>query len=249
MATAGELEELQGAQAGFVGPLPTKLPVLADETLRVGRYATGANKDDYHIVNVTPGEDFQAEFFDLRQVVEGDAEVETGAPLEIKKSVEIGHIFKLGYKYSHSMGLNVLDQNGVETPVIMGSYGIGIERIMACAIETHYGEKGMVWPREIAPFLVELLPLNITHEPSRVLATNLYDKLRDAGITVLRDDRDERAGVKFNDAELYGAPVFVIIGERGLKEGIAELRIRDKGIEEKVPVENLGERIMAEFGK
>jgi prolyl-tRNA synthetase len=247
-----EVHSVTGADIGFISPIGVSgVRVIADNTLKdlVGMIS-GANRTGYHFTGVDINRDMTiTEYLPLRMVNAGEPCIKCGNPLAVSRAIEVGHIFKLGTRYSVALGANYLDDAGVQHPIIMGSYGIGIERIMACAIETHYGEKGMVWPREIAPFLVELLPLNVTHEPSSALAADLYKKLRDAGISVLLDDRDERAGVKFNDAELYGAPVFVIIGERGLKEGIAELRVRDKGIEEKVPVENLGERLMAEFRK
>lgn len=219
-----EIRELFGASAGSLGPVKLEgVRILVDEALRGRRnMVCGANRDDYHLKNVTPDEDFRGEWHDLRQVAPGDTEVETGAPLEIVKCVEIGHIFKLGYKYSHAMGLNVLDQNGVETPVIMGSYGIGVERVLCAAVELYSDEDGMCLPVSIAPFEVVLTPVKISDPSLKEAADRLYAGLKAAGVDVLYDDRDLSPGVKFKDADLIGVPFRVNIG-RKLAEGKLEL--------------------------
>jgi prolyl-tRNA synthetase len=219
-----EIRELFGASAGSLGPVGLDgVRILVDEALRGRRnMVCGANRDDYHLKNVTPEEDFRGEWHDLRQVAPGDTELETGAPLEIVKCVEIGHIFKLGYKYSHAMGLTVLDQNGVETPVIMGSYGIGVERVLCAAVELYSDEDGMCLPVSIAPFEVVLTPVKISDPSLKEAADRLYGELKAAGVDVLYDDRDLSPGVKFKDADLIGVPFRVNIG-RKLAEGKLEL--------------------------
>ncbi len=222
-AHPAEIYDLLGANPGSLGPVGVKkLRVLADLALQARRnMISGANKDDYHLRNVTPGEDFQAEFFDLRQTVEGEACVNCGAALDVVKTVEIGHIFKLGYRYSESMGLRVLDENGKEVTPIMGSYGIGIERILTCAIELYHDKDGMSLPAAIAPFTVVITPANYAEPLQRETATKLYQECRQAGIDALLDDRDERPGVKFKDADLIGIPYRITIGKK-LAEGKVE---------------------------
>jgi prolyl-tRNA synthetase len=219
-----EARDLMGAAVGSLGPLGVRnVPILIDEALK-GRknLVCGANKDDYHLLNVTPGEDFAGEYHDLRQVADGDTEAGTGAPLEIRKCVEIGHIFKLGYKYSHSMGLNVLDHNGVETPVIMGSYGIGIERVLCAAVELYSDANGMSLPVSIAPFEVVLTPVKIADASLKAAADQLYAELKALNVDVLYDDRDLSPGVKFKDADLIGIPFRVNLGKK-LAGGLVEL--------------------------
>jgi prolyl-tRNA synthetase len=223
-AHAEEIRNWFGADPGSLGPIGvTKLKIVADEALR-GRknMVCGANKDDYHLRNVTPGEDFIASFADIRQVVSGDTEIETGHPLEVVKTMEIGHIFKLGYKYAKSMGLTVLNSEGQETHVIMGSYGIGVERVLCGAIELYHDADGMSMPASIAPFEVVVTPVNFNDEAVRAAALQLYADLKAAGIDVLLDDREERPGVKFKDAELIGIPWRVTLGKK-LAQGIVEV--------------------------
>ena len=201
----------------------TTMPVLCDLALQ-GRknMIAGANKDDYHLRNVTPGEDFKTEWHDLRHVVSGDSDLETGNPLQIVKMIEIGHIFKLGYKYSASMGLRVLDESGKEVTPIMGSYGIGIERILCCAIELFHDEYGMTLPAAIAPFTVVVTPVNYSDAAQRKAAEDTYTHCKSLGLDAILDDRDERPGVKFKDAELVGIPYRITIGKK-LKDGFVEV--------------------------
>jgi prolyl-tRNA synthetase len=182
----------------------------------------GANKDDYHLRNVTPGEDFTPEYFDLRQVAAGETSLDTGDPLEVIKTVEIGHIFKLGYKYSDSMGLKVLDESGKEVTVIMGSYGIGVERILSAAIELFHDKDGMALPATIAPFEVVVTPVNAADAGQNEAAQKLYAECKAAGLDVLFDDRDERPGVKFKDADLIGIPYRITLGKK-LPQGLVEV--------------------------
>ncbi len=218
-----EIKEWFGAGAGSLGPVGvTKLRVLADLALQ-GRQnmITGANKDDYHLRHVTPDEDFKPEWFDLRQSVAGDACIQCGHPLETVKSIEIGHIFKLGYKYSESMGLRVLDEHGKEVTPIMGSYGIGIERILTCAVELFNDKDGICLPPSIAPFAAVITPANYKNPLQHEAADLLYKDCKHLGLDVLLDDRDERPGVKFKDADLIGVPYRVTIGKK-LAEGKVE---------------------------
>jgi len=216
-----------GTNPGSLGPIGvTNMLVIADRALE-GRknMISGANTDDYHLKNVTPGEDFEAEYFDLRQVEEGDLCIGSEHPIRIVKTVEIGHIFKLGYKYSEAMGLRVLDQNGKEVTPIMGSYGIGIERILTCLIESFNDKDGMSLPPSVAPFTLVVTPANVADAAQREAAEKLYAEAKSAGIDVLLDDREERPGVKFKDADLIGIPFRVTIGKK-LAQGMVEVVTR-----------------------
>ncbi len=219
-----EMRDLLGADAGSLGPVGLKnTRIIADLALKTRKnMVCGANLDDYHLLNVTPGEDFEPEFADLRQVAAGDTEVESGLPLEILKTVEIGHIFKLGYKYSHSMGLNVLNHDGVETPVIMGSYGIGVERILCAAVELFADANGIALPASIAPFEVVITPVKSSDESLQSAARELYAQLKALGVDALLDDRDLSPGVKFKDADLIGVPFRINVGKK-LAEGKVEV--------------------------
>jgi prolyl-tRNA synthetase len=223
-ATAQEIHDAFGANPGSLGPAGVaKLAILADHAL-LGRrnMIAGANRDDYHLRHVTPGEDFQAEFMDLRQVEAGDLCAHCGAPVEVRKTVEIGHIFKLGYKYSESMGLHVTNADGAEVTPIMGSYGIGIERILSAAIELYHDNDGMSLPPAIAPFTVVVTPVNMADAVQKSAAEEIYRQCVALGLDTLMDDRDERPGVKFKDADLIGVPFRVTIGKKAAG-GVVEL--------------------------
>jgi len=219
-----EIRQWFGAEAGSLGPVGMKnIAILADRAL-VGRrnMIAGANRDDYHLRHVTPGEDFQAEIHDLRQVASGDLCTRCGGTLEIVKAVEVGHIFKLGYKYSESMGLRVLNADGKEVTPIMGSYGIGIERILCAAIELYHDADGMALPPPIAPFHVVITPANNSDEAQMEAARAIYHACLELKVDALLDDRDERPGVKFKDADLIGVPFRVVVGKK-LAGGLVEL--------------------------
>ena len=223
-ANPEEVRAAFGADAGSLGPVGLKnLPIIADTAL-AGRknMIAGANRDDYHLRHVTPGEDFKPEFHDLRQAAQGDACTQCGGPLDLKKTIEIGHIFKLGYKYSESMGLRVLNADGKEVTPIMGSYGIGIERILSSAIEQHHDENGMALPVSIAPFTVVVTPVNQHDAAQFEAAQKIYKECRAAGLDALLDDRDERPGVKFKDADLIGIPYRITVGKK-LAQGKVEV--------------------------
>ena len=235
-----EIEVLFNSPAGFLGPVGLgekhykgiKAKVFVDKAL-MGRknLISGANKEDYHMRNVTPGKDFpvtDGQFVDLRNVEAGEACINCGSPLQVGKAVEIGHIFKLGYKYSESMGARVLDRDGKEVTPIMGSYGIGIERILTSIIEQNHDENGFWLPAEVAPFEVDVVPTNVTDAKLLGAAEDLAKALEDAGFDVILDDRDERPGVKFKDADLVGIPFRVNVGKK-LADGLVEVVRRSTG--------------------
>jgi len=219
-----EIRDKFGADPGSLGPVGVEgIDILADLALEGRRnMVSGANKDDYHLRNVTPAEDFHAEYRDLRQVAAGDTHPESGEPLEIHKAVEIGHIFKLGYRYSESMGLRVLNEHGKEVAPIMGSYGIGIERILCAAIELYHDADGMALPPAIAPFEAVITPVKYSDATLRAAAEDLYAECRKLKLDVLLDDRDESPGVKFKDADLIGLPYRITVGKK-LAQGRVEV--------------------------
>ncbi|HZT31189.1 MAG TPA: proline--tRNA ligase [Bryobacteraceae bacterium] len=245
-----EIREWFGADAGSLGPVGVaNMPILADAALQGRRnMIAGANRDDYHLRHVTPGEDFAAEFHDLRQAAPGDLCVNCGAALRIVKTVEVGHIFKLGYRYSESMGLRVLNAEGEEVTPIMGSYGIGIERILSAAIELYHDRDGMVLPPAIAPFNVVITPVNFADAAQREAAERIYRDCLDAGLDALLDDRDERPGVKFKDADLIGIPFRVTVGKK-LAGGFVELVVRQSRQAADVPVGEAARAVAARLAE
>jgi prolyl-tRNA synthetase len=232
-----EMRKWLGADAGSLGPVGVNGPrLIADGALEGRRnMIAGANRDDYHLRNVTPGEDFHAEFHDLRQAAAGDACTGCGGLLQLQKTIEIGHIFKLGYKYSNSMGLRVLNAEGAEEPVIMGSYGIGIERILSAAVEQRHDKDGMALPPAIAPFAVVVTPVNSAEPTQHRAAEEIYQSCLALGLDALLDDRDERPGVKFKDADLVGIPFRITVGKK-LAQGMVELVERHGKKSSDVPV-------------
>ena len=219
-----EIRSIFGADAGSLGPVGvTQIPVYADLALEGRSNLTcGANKNDYHLQGVTPGVHFKPQWTDLRTVEAGERCIQCGKPLEVFKAAELGHIFKLGTKYSESMGAMVLTADGRQVPIVMGSYGIGVERIMSAAVELYHDADGIIWPKSIAPFSLILTPVNYKGEV-RAVADRLYEELRGARVDVLLDDRPERPGVKFKDADLIGIPYRVVIGEEKVRQGKVEL--------------------------
>jgi prolyl-tRNA synthetase len=220
-----EIRQLFRSPAGFLGPLGIEWakdlkgpgPILLVDKALEGRanLISGANKEDYHVRNITPGQNFQpTAYADLRAVASGEPCPNCGAPLHMDTAVEIGHIFKLGYKYSESMGARVLDKNGKEVTPIMGSYGIGIERILTAAVEQSNDENGFWLPPQIAPFQIIVTPTNVGDEKIRTAAGEIAQRLETAGFDILLDDRDERPGVKFKDADLIGIPFRINVGKK-----------------------------------
>lgn len=227
-----EVLALAKANIGFIGPMGLEgVRTVADLALKdQGGFTTGANKDDYHIKGIFPGRDFPVHSYeDVRTVKGGEGCPNCGQPLRVGAAIEVGHIFKLGTKYSESLGATFLDAKGEKRPIVMGSYGIGLERIMASAIEQNHDEHGIVWPLSIAPYQIHILPVNPFHDETSQVAEELYRGLLAVGCEVLIDDRNERAGAKFKDADLIGIPIRVTIGQRGLEEGKVEIRLRATG--------------------
>ncbi|MEW6686388.1 MAG: proline--tRNA ligase [Candidatus Edwardsbacteria bacterium] len=225
-----EVTKLTGAKVGFISPIGIKnIPIMADLSLKGAQgMISGANKDDYHFRGINLNRDLTVDTYaDIRLIKEGEACVNCGKPLRITPAIELGHVFKLGTKYSESLKANFTDLNGQEKSVVMGSYGIGLERIMAAAIEQHHDENGIIWPLSIAPYQVVITVLNMNHPQSVEVAEKIYKDLQTRKIEVLFDDRDERAGFKFKDADLIGIPFRITIGERALKEGKIEIRFRE----------------------
>ena len=233
-----EVKESTGIEAGFIGPIKSKLQIIADESLQEGIYVTGANKEGYHIKGVVSKRDFTAEFADIHAAKAGDGCPKCGKALASEKVIEIGNIFKLGTKYSEPLKAYFLDENGKEKPIIMGSYGIGPARIAASAIEQNYDDNGIIWPASIAPFQVEILPLNMKNEAVKKSADEIYQGLLKENIEVLIDDREASPGIKFKDADLIGIPYRIAVGEKGLKEGIVEIKERRTGKVEKIEVDS-----------
>ena len=247
-ARPDEILEWFGAEAGSLGPVGVgNMTILADQAL-VGRrnMIAGANKDGHHLRHVTLGEDFQAEVHDLRQVAAGDGCPHCGQPLRVVKTVEVGHIFKLGYKYSDTMGLRVLGADGKEVTPIMGSYGIGIERILTCAIELFHDKDGMILPPSIAPFDVVVTPANNSDATQMETARGIYESCLALGLDALLDDRDERPGVKFKDADLIGVPWRVVVGKK-LATGMVELVDRKTRKSTDMPVDQAAAAVKAKL--
>ena len=221
-----EIVQQLGAPAGSVGPVGARVTIIADEALREGTYVVGANREGFHLRGVVPGRDFEARFADLHAVAAGEACVQCGRPLVVEKVIEVGNIFKLGTKYSEALGAMYLDESGKEQPVVMGCYGIGPARIAAAAIEQNADADGIVWPASIAPFQVHIVVVSLRDAGQVAAAEEIYAACRAAGFEALLDDRDERPGVKFKDADLLGMPVRVTIGNALAKEGVFEIKER-----------------------
>jgi prolyl-tRNA synthetase len=231
-----EVKQHLGVAPGSVGPLGVRGGrIIADESLRQGRYVVGANREGFHVVGVTPGTDFACEWADLQVALAGEGCPTCGKPLRIERVIEIGNIFKLGTKYSVPLGAMYLDERGQQQPIVMGSYGIGPARIAAAAVEQRHDADGIVWPWAIAPFHVHLVPVSVKDGGQMAAAEEIYQALRAAGFDVLMDDREERAGVKFKDADLLGVPIRVTIGNALAKEGVVEVRQRATRADRRVP--------------
>ncbi|MEW6108307.1 MAG: proline--tRNA ligase [Nitrospirota bacterium] len=236
-AQKAEVKEILGVEAGFIGPMNHKIRIIADSCLKEGAHVSGANKPHYHMKGIRAGRDFSADWHDIHIAKSGDLCVKCGKELTVERVIEIGNIFKLGTKYSDALKAFYLDENGQEKPVIMGSYGIGPARIAAAAIEQNHDKDGIIWPKSIAPFDVEILPLNMKDSKTVEIGEGFYKELTDAGFDVLIDDRQERAGVKFKDADLIGIPTQIILGEKNLKEGLVEIKDRRARESIKVKIE------------
>ncbi|HYX76317.1 MAG TPA: proline--tRNA ligase [Gaiellaceae bacterium] len=225
-----------GASGGSLGPIGFDGEVVADFALREGQYVGGANRDGWHLRGVEAGRDFEARFADLRRSAESDRCPSCGGALQFQTAIEVGHIFKLGTRYSEPIGARFLDEDGTEKPLVMGSYGIGPGRVVAAAVEQFHDERGIVWPEALAPYDIHVVALpgaeQLAEEAARVLEA--------AGADVLLDDRDARAGEKFADADLIGIPLRVTVGKKTLEDGAVDVRERDTGEERRVPIAELG---------
>lgn len=257
-ASEDEVRELFGANFGSLGPvhLPGDIQIIADRKVEdIHNAVVGANEDGYHLTGVNPGRDFLAEYVDIREVQEGEISPDGQGILKFARGIEIGHIFKLGTRYSESMNAIVLDENGRAVPVVMGCYGIGVSRLLSAVMEQHArlfvnktpkGDYRYAWginfPKELAPFDVHLIPINVKDEEALVLTAQLETELVNAGYEVLTDDRKERAGVKFSDSDLIGLPIRVTVGKKAA-DGIVEVKIKATGDTIEVNVENLLETL------
>ena len=258
VASEDQVRQLLGAGFGSLGPvnLPEGMRIIADRKVQdLANAVVGANEDGYHLTGVNPGRDFTAEYVDIREVREGEISPDGQGVLKFARGIEIGHIFKLGTRYSDSMNANVLDENGRAVPMIMGCYGIGVSRLLSAVMEQHArlfvnktpkGEFRYAWginfPKELAPFDVHLIPVNVKDEEAVALTDQIEANLLRAGYEVLVDDRNERAGVKFSDSDLIGLPIRVTVGKKAA-EGIVEVKIKATGDTIEVHADNLLETL------
>jgi prolyl-tRNA synthetase len=239
-ATEDEIRETFKADPGSIGPVGFSGEILADEALREGQFVAGANRTGWHLRGVEHGRDFEARFADIRQAGEGDSCPKCGGRLRFQVAIEVGHIFKLGTDYSAPLGARFLDEDGQEKPILMGSYGIGPGRILAAAVEQNNDEGGIAaWPAAIAPYDVHVVVLPGLEEQGEHVA----DALKEQGYAVLLDDRDQRAGEKFADADLIGLPFRVTVGKKTLEDGAVDLLVRAGRTEERVEVSKIAPRV------
>lgn len=230
MADAQTVQTLTNAEVGFAGPIGLGTEVIVDsEVAAMKNFVVGANETGYHYKNVNIGRDFKASVVkDIRTIVEGDKCPKCGQSVNVEMGIEVGHIFKLGTKYSEALNCNYLDESGNENPMVMGCYGIGVNRTMAAIIEQNNDENGIIWPISVAPYHVIIIPVNTEDLVQMELAEKIYDELLAAGVEVMLDDRNERAGVKFKDADLIGIPIRITIGKKA-GEGVVEYKMRKDG--------------------
>ncbi len=242
MATEDVIKKATGGPLGFSGPVGLKdIRIIADQYIKgMANFVTGANKKDKHLINVNLDRDFKVkEWADLRMITEKDNCPKCNKKIKIEHAIEMGHVFKLGLKYSKAMKAEFLDEDSKLKSVVMGCYGIGVNRIIAANIELHNDKKGIIWPSSIAPFQATVIPLNYEKPEIRKVANEVYNLLNDKDIEVILDDRNDSAGVKFNDAELIGIPFQIVIGDRGLKKGIIEIKNRATGENAELDTKNL----------
>jgi len=246
LAEEPKVRELTGAPSGFAGPVGLSVRTIADHSVRsIASGATGANEKDAHLVDVVPGRDFTPDgYADLRMVREGDPCPRCGGELRVSRGIEVGHVFRLGTKYSEKMHAVALDAEGKEQVIAMGCYGIGVGRTAAAAIEQHHDDDGMVWPISIAPFEVTIIPVNVKNAEVAAAASMLASALDAQGVEVLLDDREERPGIKFKDADLVGIPVRVTLGEKNVAAGFGELRDRKTGETLRIELPKLEEAVL-----
>lgn len=246
LADAGLIEQATGAPVGFAGPVGLKIKIVADHALRLMKNAVaGGNRRDLHLKNVNSGRDYKVDAYgDIRVIMPGDSCPRCGGEIRFGRGIEVGHVFKLGTKYSKAMNATFLDEHGAEKLFVMGCYGIGVGRTVAAAIEQNHDENGMIFPIPIAPFEVVILPLQM-HEPDVVQAAEkIYTELVGRGLDILLDDRDLRGGVKFKDADLLGTPIRVTLGLRNIRDGKAELKVRSEPENVSIPLSDTPEIVM-----
>jgi prolyl-tRNA synthetase len=251
LATPEEAKEVMAAQIGSLGPIQVseKIEVVADHAVKaVVNGVCGANEDGVHYQGVNPERDFTATYEDFRFIQEGDASPDGQGIIKFAKGIEVGHVFKLGTRYSEAMGATYLDENGRSQPMIMGCYGIGVSRTLAAIAEQFNDEKGFVWPQAVAPYHVHVITVNVKNDEQRELGETLYNQLLDRRVEVLLDDRQERVGVKFADSDLIGIPVRVTVGKRA-SEGIVEVKMRQTGESFEVHVDEVESKIMEMLAK
>ena len=243
------IEKITGAPLGYLGPVGIKIPMVVDQSVAaMPRVVVGGNAVDIHLTGVVPGRDFALDRVgDYRNAEAGDPCPKCGKAMILNQGIEIGHVFKLGTKYSSAMGATFLDHSGVSQPVIMGCYGIGVNRILAAAVEAGHDENGIIWPLNLAPYHALVVPLQPQNEAVMEVADKLAKELQDAGVEVLIDDREGRPGVKFKDADLIGIPLRIVVGERGLKEGTVEVKWRTDAAAHNIAASTAGEAILAEI--
>ncbi|MDQ2087513.1 proline--tRNA ligase [Herbivorax sp. ANBcel31] len=247
MADPETVQKLTGAEVGFAGPVGLDIEIIIDnEVADMKNFITGANESGFHYKNVNIERDFKtAKVKDIRTICEGDKCPKCGEPVKVELGIEVGHIFKLGTKYTEALKCVYLDENGKENPMVMGCYGIGINRTMAAIIEQNNDENGIIWPMSVAPYHVTVIPVNIKNDSQRELAEKIYSDLLESGVEVMLDDRKERPGVKFKDADLIGIPTRITVGKKA-SEGIVEYKERQDSQISELPVEEALERIKSE---
>lgn len=250
-ADADRIVKETGAPMGFLGPVDCKIPLWIDQDVaNLGAVTVGGNEVDVHLVGVVPGRDFPLRnVHDLRNAAAGDKCPRCGGKLSLGQGIEIGHVFKLGTKYSRAMDATFVDESGKSREMIMGCYGIGVNRILAAAVESSHDAEGIVWPLPLAPYEVAVVPLQTTVESVAETARRIAEELEAAGTEVLVDDREQRPGVKFKDVDLIGIPLRVVIGERGLKNGVVELKWRKEAKAREIPAGSAVETIRAELAE
>lgn len=246
-----QISETFNCDTGYVGPVNvSNVEIIADNAVKaIVNGVCGANENDHHFINVNIDRDFKvAQFADIRIVEEGDPSPDGEGSLQFAKGIEVGHIFKLGTRYSETMDATILDENGRSKPMLMGCYGIGVSRLVAAIAEQYNDENGLVWPKELAPFDIHLIPINMKNDDQRDVAERLYAQLRESNYDVLLDDRQERPGVKFTDSDLIGLPIRIVVGKKA-SEGIVEVKIRHSGEVIEVHINDLLETLNELFSK
>ncbi|QGG48211.1 proline--tRNA ligase [Heliorestis convoluta] len=246
LATEEECRTISNGGKGFLGPQGLQnIKIYADrEVMKMSRAVAGANEENKHVKNICPGRDFQVTFVDdLRMVEEGEPCPKCGAPLEAARGIEVGQVFKLGTKYTKALGCTFIDEKGQEKPMVMGCYGIGVSRTMAATVEQNHDEAGIIWPMSVAPYQVIVVPVSYKDEKQRAIAENLYQGMQQQGLEVILDDRDERPGVKFKDADLIGIPIRVVVGNKAIKEGIVEIKVRKSGEQYNIAIEEALQKV------